>query len=79
MRDVLDLTVLDVESVAVRAVAGHGDQAELSITTRSGTLTLRLLGRQGRTIRLTDLRARDKRRRRGPLVSVPFDAADRKR
>ena len=28
---------------------------------------------------LTDLRARDKRRRRGPLVAVPFTAVDRKR
>jgi hypothetical protein len=63
----------------VRALAGHGDQAELSIQTRPGTLTLRLLGRRDETIRLTDLRARDKRRRRGPLVSVPFTAVDRKR
>jgi hypothetical protein len=40
---------------------------------------LRLLERRDRTIRLTDLRARDKRHRRGPLVAVPFTAVDRKR
>lgn len=76
MRDVLDVTVLDAESVTVRSVAGRGDQAELPIQTRRGTLTLRLLGRHGHTIRLTDLRARDTRRRRGPMVAVPFDAVD---
>ncbi len=63
----------------VRPVASHGDQAELVVQTRRGSLTLRLLGRRDRTIRLTDLRARDKRRRRGPLVAVPFTAVDRKR
>jgi hypothetical protein len=63
----------------VRSVAGHGDQAELVVQTRRGSLTLRLLGRRDRTIRLTDPRARDKRRRRGPLVAVPFTAVDRKR
>ncbi len=63
----------------MRSVAGHGDQAELVVQTRRGSLTLRLLGRRDRTIRLTDLRARDKRRRRGPLVAVPFTAVDRKR
>ena len=65
MRDVLDLTVLDVESVTVRSVTGHGGQAESVIQTRRGSLTLRLLGRRDRSIRVTDLRARDKRRRRG--------------
>ena len=73
MRDVLDLLVVDTESVTVRSVAGDGDQAELTIQTRRGALTLRLLGRRGRCIRITDLRARDKRRRQRPLVSVPFD------
>jgi hypothetical protein len=42
-------------------------------------MTLRLLGRRDRTIRMTDLRARDKRRRRGPLVAVPFSEVNRKR
>src|SRR5207247_6541528 len=67
MRDVMELYVIDTESVTVRSVAGHGDQAELTVQTRRGRLTLRLLAREGRTVRLTDLRARDKRRRRrGP-------------
>jgi nitrogen regulatory protein PII len=72
MRDVLDLVVVDAESVTVRSVAGHGDQAELTIQTRRGSLTLRLISRPGRRIRLTDLRARDKKRRRRPFVSIPF-------
>jgi hypothetical protein len=74
MHDVFELAVLDAESVTVRSVAGHGGQAELTIQTRRGSLTLRLLARQSRTIRLTDLRARDKRRRRRSFVSVPFAA-----
>ena len=75
MRDVMELYVIDTESVTVRSVAGHGDQAELTVQTRRGRLTLRLLAREGRTVRLTDLRARDKRRRRrGPFVTVPFAA-----
>lgn len=50
------------------------DQAELVIQTRRRSLTLRLLGRRDRSIQLMDLRARDERRRRGPLVSVPLAA-----
>lgn len=77
MRDVLDLVVVDADSITVRSVAGHGDQAELTMQTRRGALTLRLLARQGRVIRLTDLRRRDKRKRRsGALVSVPFAARE---
>jgi len=73
MRDVLDLVVVDVESITLRSVAGDGDQVALTIATRRGALTLRLLGRRERVIRLVDLRQRDKRRRtRGPFVSVPF-------
>jgi len=75
MRDVMELYVIDTESVTVRSVAGHGDQAELTVQTRRGRLTLRLIGRRDHSIRVTDLRARDKRRRRrGPFVTVPFAA-----
>lgn len=73
MRDVLDLVVVDVEAVSVRSVAGHGEQSELTIRTKRGALTLRLLMRAGRVLRVTDLRRRDKRRRARPLVTVPFD------
>ena len=73
MRDALDLVLLDVESVTVRAIAGDGDQAELLITTRRGSFTLRLIGRSGRMIRFTDLRSRDRKRQRATrFVSVPF-------
>jgi len=72
MHDLMELAVVDVEHVSMRHVAGDGDQAELTIQTRRGSLTLRLIARPGRSIRLTDLRARDKRRRRGPFVTVPF-------
>jgi len=74
MRDVLELAVVDVEHVSVRHVAGHGHQAALTIQTRRGSLTLRLIGR--RSIRVVDLRARDKRRRNRTLVTVPFAARE---
>jgi len=40
--------VLDVEHVTLGSIAGHGDQAEFSIQALRDTLTLRLLGPQGR-------------------------------
>ena len=59
--------------MTVRAIAGDGDQAELLITTRRGSFTLRLIGRSGRMIRFTDLRSRDRKRQRAArFVSVPF-------
>jgi hypothetical protein len=69
MRDLLELAVVDVEHVSVRHVPGNGHQAELTVTTKRGALRLRL-------IRVVDLRARGKRRRRGPIVAVPFAARD---
>lgn len=74
MRDLLELAVVDAEHVSVRHVPGDGHQAELTVTTKRGALRLRLIGR--RAIRVVDLRARDKRRRRGPLVSLPFAARE---
>ncbi len=69
MRDALSLVVVDVEHLSLRLVAGSGHQAELTIKTRHGALTLRLIG--NRPLRLTDLRTRDKRQHaRGR--SVPF-------
>ena len=51
----LDLVVLGADSVTVRSIAGDGDQAELLITIRRGSFTLRLIGRSGRMIRFTEL------------------------
>ena len=72
MRDLMEPYVIDVESVTVRSVAGHGDQAELAVQTQ------RLIGRRDHSIRVTDLRARDKRRRRRghPLGAVAFSERD---
>lgn len=64
------MIVNEVESVTVRAVLGEGDQIELWIATRIGDLTLRLTPRNGRAIRLTNLRKRDKRMT--PKLTVPF-------
>lgn len=77
MRDVLDLVVVEVESITLRSVAGDGDQIAVTVATKRDTLTLRVLGRRDRVIRLVDLRQRDKRRRaRGAFVSVPFAARE---
>ena len=75
MRDVMELAVIGVEAVTIRSVAGHGDQAELVVKTKRGALTLRLIS-SDRVIRVTDLRKRDKAKRR-PLLSVPFDEVQR--
>jgi hypothetical protein len=73
----LHVYVVDVESITLRSVAGDGDQADLLVRTRGGTLTLRLLPRAGRALRLLDLRRRDKlgrRRARGRFVDLPLAA-----
>lgn len=67
MKDLMDLTLINVQSVSVRAVAGHGDQAELQIQTARGSLNVRLIAQRGRSIRVTDLRSRDKRKK--PLLT----------
>ena len=78
MRDVLALTIVDVEAVTVRAVAGDGHQAELLVKTKRGELVLRLIGR--RAIRVTDLRRRDKRKAARGLGSLTYqDLAERAR
>lgn len=74
MRDALELTLINVRALTLRAVAGHGEQAELTITTARGALTIRLLARQ--PIRFTDLRRRARARRAAPLVTVPFPQTD---
>lgn len=63
------------KSVVIRDVAsGDGVQADLTINTKRGSVTIRLLAQQ--PIRVTDLRQRDKRaRRKAGVVQVPF--ADR--
>ena len=43
MRDLVELVVVNVEHVSMRHVAGDGDQAELTVQTRRGSLTLRLI------------------------------------
>jgi hypothetical protein len=71
-----DLFIAQVEALTLRDVAGEGTQAELLVRTRTGTVAIRLISRRGSAMRLTDLRARDKKRRKADtMVSVPFDAA----
>jgi hypothetical protein len=65
--------ISDVEALTIRHVPGDGDQLQLLVRTRAGTLVLRLIGRRGRVIRVSDLRHRDKRRgKRERFVSVPI-------
>jgi hypothetical protein len=69
----VDMILTHVEALSLRDVAGEGQQAELLIRTRTGTMVIRFVSRRGVALRLTDLRARDKKRRRGErFVSVPF-------
>jgi len=69
----VDMILTHIEALSLRDMAGEGDQAELLVRTRTGTIALRLIARRGCSLRLTDLRARDKKRRRGErFVSVPF-------
>lgn len=71
MRDLLETVVCNVESVSARAVPGHGEQVELTVTTKRGAWTLRLLAAPGRVIRIVDLRKRDKQKQ-ARLVTVPI-------
>lgn len=66
-----DLIITDVESITVRDMAGEGSQALLAIRTKDGTFDLRVVGRRGRVIRITDLRTRD-RRKRTRFITVPM-------
>jgi len=60
-----------VESVSLRDV--QAGQIELAIKTRGGEVVIRLIGKK-EGIRVTDLRARDKKKRRKTaFVSVPFE------
>jgi len=72
----VDLIVTEVQAVTVRDVAGAGQQAELLVRTKGGELAIRLVGHKGGAIRLTDLRHRDrKRRKNGPLAEVSMAEA----
>jgi hypothetical protein len=68
------LAYLDgVRNVTVRDVAGEGCQTELLIQTKRGAVALRLCSTSA--IRITDLRHRDRgKRRRARLVDVPIAA-----
>jgi hypothetical protein len=69
-----DLFIAQVEAMTLRDVAGEGTQAELLVRTRTGTLAIRLIARRGSAMRLTDLRARDKKQRKALRleVGIPF-------
>ena len=77
MRDLMELSVVNTEAITLRSVAGEGGQLELIVKSRHGSLHLRLLPSGHRVIRLSDLRARDRRRvRRTRLLSVPFSSRE---
>jgi len=68
------LFISDVEALTLRDVAGEGSQAELLIRTKAGTLTVRFVARRGVALRMTDLRARDRKQRaRKMLLPVTFE------
>ena len=69
-----DLILTHVEALTLRDVAGEGSQAELLVRTRTGTMALRFISRRGVVLRLTDLRARDRKQRaKRMLVPVTFE------
>lgn len=58
------------ESVTLRDVAGDGTQTDLLVKTKAGTLALRLIGKRGTTLKVFDLRARDRKRSKKTRSSV---------
>ena len=51
----------DVTGVTIRNVSGDGHQIELLLATRKdGVVSMRLIGSKARTIRVTDMRKRDR-------------------
>jgi len=69
-----DLFITDVDALTMRDVGGEGQQAELLIRTKAGTLSVRLISRRGGNLRLVDLRARDRKNRAKKfLVPVSFE------
>ena len=69
-----DLILTHVEALTLRDVAGEGQQAELLVRTRAGTLAIRFVSRRGVALRLTDLRSRDRKQRaKKMLVPVTFE------
>jgi hypothetical protein len=55
--------VSDVSGITIRDVAGDGSQVELLINGHKGLLSLRCIGGRHGTIRITDLRRNDRKRR----------------
>jgi hypothetical protein len=54
----------DVSGITIRDVAGDGSQVELLINGHRGLLSLRCIGGRHGTIRITDLRRSDRRKRK---------------
>jgi hypothetical protein len=59
----LNTYMADVTGVTIRDVAGDGSQIELLVNGYKGLLCLRLIGKQAKVIRVTDLRAKDRAKR----------------
>jgi hypothetical protein len=71
----LEAYMVDVEAISLRDVAGDGSQVEVQLKCRRGwVLAIRCIANRGRTIRVSDFRARDRHGRhpRRRLVEVPF-------
>jgi len=69
-----DVFITDVEALTLRDVAGEGSQTELLIRTKAGTLAMRFVARRGVALRMTDLRARDRKQRaKKMLTPVTFE------
>jgi len=70
--------VSDVTGITVRDVAGDGSQVELLIAGYKGLLSIRCIGKQGKVVRITDLRRSDRKRRQGkhPVAGLRAGAQD---
>lgn len=65
------LVLTNVVGITLRGIPGAGEQSEIQVRTESGDITLRLIPSDDeRTLRVMDLRKRDKAKT--PRLNVPF-------
>jgi hypothetical protein len=63
-----NLYIADVDAITLRN-DGDETQPSLSVKTRNGFMTIRLIGRPGGIPRFTDLRLADRKRKRGKVTT----------
>jgi hypothetical protein len=65
MRELLDVTIIDVKYISIRAPAGDGKTCSLTIQAKTGSLTLQLVpARHVETLKVLDYRDRDRKKQK---------------